>query len=134
MSKQKLAQFKNVFWKFYFWLLLVGYIISLFILLSELGYFISNFTSFFITLLHLVIQAVLLIGVYSYAYRKKIFDKLFWKLFFIVIIIHYSVIILNNIITSSYKNFSEILEDVPFFALNLFVIYLLSFKKLKLSK
>jgi hypothetical protein len=91
----KLKKAIDTFWKIYFW----AFLILMLTAFAELG------LNKVWLIIDLVFSIVGMIGLFSYAYKRKVFTAIFWKLFFPVLLVWhflYSELIYPTIAEANY--------------------------------
>jgi hypothetical protein len=120
------------FWKIIFWVYLMEFILALVA--------ISTTKNFIFELLFVcIIESILLITVYLYTYQKKIFNSLFWKIIFALVIpIRFFFLIAETIqILQTESYIVNLIFNLIFYTpmlFSCFALYLYAFKFMKNKK
>lgn len=71
-----------MFWKIYFWIVLVMLIASMFL---ESPY--HGNVGIVVGIVSMIIQIISAVGLYGYVYKKQFFSKYFWKIIFLIAVV-----------------------------------------------
>ena len=106
----RVAKLKTMFWKIFFYITTILFSISF--LMPPTDYTFVNFVIF--NLLKLLILSSILLPLFGFSWKKKIFKKVFWKIIFIIhiflsIIIFSSTLFISNSAEGIFLNFLPII-------------------------
>lgn len=76
-------------WKVYFWIYFIITLIGIVIVLPQLGEF--NIWDLFSSLINIIF----VIGLYAFAYSKKVFDVKLWKIIFYITMLYFTLDVID---------------------------------------